>query len=311
MKVGIQNLDVWFFMDDSDSIKKELLLFDKLLYETGPLHLVELLVKILPKGQDTFRQKMKDLEAFEKNGLIQKFDTSKITLTQDLLQNKEISENFNNYTSSYGKISGIGDRNKGKSIIDIYAEFMELDRTGGQFSSRFKSSVLNRIDTSNEYFPIIKKQTGTVPENYKANKQDVVHIVLKQFPLISNETSIEQIIEFKSDSDIKLRYYELMDFVTTVSKSNLTLKEIEEKIVFLLFQYKEGLKLHKLKYNSSTLGTICINAAQIIEDISKLKFSEVAKTIFEVNKTEIQLIEAERQLKGRELSYIVKIGDRI
>ena len=86
-------------------------------------------------------------------------------------------------------------------------------------------------------------------------------------------------------------------------------QEIEDKIEFLFDQYTERLKLHRLKYTSSTLEIICITTTQFLENIVKLKFSDALKVFFEVNMKKIEIIEAEKNILGRELSYIHKIQD--
>lgn len=309
MKYGVSNLDVWYFMDESDSIKRDLLLFDKILFETGEISLIEKILGPLPYGKELLRYKLKEIDHLEKKGLIEYFDIKSINAPKEIFGDEEVKYNLNKRQDSYLKISGMQERNKDKNMLDVYTEFMELDRTGAQYGARYKSIIANKIDSKNEYIPIIKNLDNSNPEDWKVSKENVVHIVLKKIPVISKETSIDQVLEFKENSDIKTRYYELRDFITNISKSNLSLKEIEDKIEYLQDQYSQSLNFHKLKYDISVLEIFCVTAATVIENISTLKFSKAVKTIFELNKKEILLIEAEKQFKGREISYIYKLGE--
>jgi hypothetical protein len=54
---------------------------------------------------------------------------------------------------------------------------------------------------------------------------------------------------------------------------------------------------------------MCIATATIIEDMVKFKYSDLVKKIFEIKSKKYNLIEAERNLKGRELSYIYKVNE--
>ena len=187
---------------------------------------------------------------------------------------------------------------------------MESDREGGQYGIRYKSSILNRLHDEDEHIPIIKKFYHSNMD-LEVKKEDVLYLILKKFPIISEDIHIDKIIELKNDSDLKSRYYELRDFITTISKSNLSLNEINDKIEFLLDQYRERLELHKLKYHTSVFETFCISTTQFLEDMLKFKLSTAIKSIFEINKKKIEVIEAEKNIPGRELSYIYKVSERL
>lgn len=103
----------------------------------------------------------------------------------------------------------------------------------------------------------------------------------------------------------------MRDFLTTLSKQNLTQNEIQEKVEYLLNEYKNGLELLELKYNLSTIETICITAAEVVESVATLKFSKAVKTLFELNKKELQLLEAEQKLKGREVSFLYEAKKKL
>lgn len=75
--------------------------------------------------------------------------------------------------------------------------------------------------------------------------------------------------------------------------------------------YTESLKLHNLKYSASKFETICITTAQFLEDMIKFKLSDGIKLLFDINKKEIEIIEAERKIPGRELSYIYKVQEKL
>ena len=188
---------------------------------------------------------------------------------------------------------------------------MENDRTAGEYSSRYRSIVLNHKNPENEYIPIVKDFTPTGIKEVDTSKSVVLSIVLKNFPLINPNIDLERIVEFKKAEDIKSRYFELRDFITSISKQNLTPNEIHEKVEYLLNEYKNGLELIDFKYNLSTLETICIATSEVVENIATLKFSKAVKTLFELNKKELQLLEAERNIKGREVSFLYKAQNEL
>lgn len=301
-----------YYLSDSNSILKSLLLFDKLFYSTqGLCPLYEMLLNDVLGNLDIFNKKMKQIEELEKRNLIQNFEINKIKPTVSI----EIDEEMRNLSSNAIKasldIEKAFDFNNTKPGINPFKALVDTIESACHHNSRAAATILNRIDLQNEYIPTFRKFLDLDPQCYAVKKHDIIQIILKKFPIISDDISIEQIIEFKSDSDTKLRYFELIDFITNISYSKFSIKEIEEKIEFLLHQYKTGLELQKIKYNTSILETFCITSLQIIENLAKLKFSDAIKPIFDLTKKKINLIEAERQLKGRELSYIIKIGENL
>jgi len=296
-------------MDDSDSIKTSLLLFDKIFVEYAKIETIEKLVIILPHGKELLKKKLNEIEQLEKHGLVEFFDLKQLGPIPQLIENPSLKHLFNRYQESYDKIHGIGERNKDKDLVEVFAEFMTLDRTGAQYSARFKSAMFNLLDPKNEYIPIIKSFETDSKTDWEVSKETILNIVFKKFPVIPVESSIDDFIAFKSNSDIKLRYYELRDFITTISKSNLSLKEIEDKIEYLYNQYIQSVAYFQKKYKTSILETMCIATATIIEDMVKFKYSDLVKKIFEIKSKKYNLIEAERNLKGRELSYIYKVNE--
>ena len=55
---------------------------------------------------------------------------------------------------------------------------------------------------------------------------------------------------------------------------------------------------------------IVVAVAETAENIAKLKFSALAKSLFALKHRRIELIDAERQAPGRELAYIVRARER-
>ncbi|MBO6533289.1 MAG: hypothetical protein JJ935_09450 [Muricauda sp.] len=287
-------------------MKNYLLMFDDLIIQYGPLDLVEQLMRVLPNGKKDFKEKLEYLELLEKKGLISIFDKEKFKVPKELLSSKKFVTNFIKTLEYYDKLKSVSTRYKENELIELYADFMETDRIAGEFGSRLRSMVFNFNNPSSEYIPIVKNFASNDLNEIETTKSLVLGVVLKNFPIIDSNVEVERIIEFKKAEDIRARYFELRDFVTNLSKQNLKENEIQEKVEYLLNEYKNGLELLDFKYNLSTIETICITTAEVVENIATLKFSKAVKTLFELNKRELKLLEAERELKGREVSYLYK-----
>lgn len=159
-------------------------------------------------------------------------------------------------------------------------------------------------------YPIIKKFVEFNELSIESRKEDVLHIVLNRVPVPDDTVPWEQIKEFKSDSYIKHKLDELRIWITnTAINEKKTKLEIEEELQFLLNEYEQQMKLAKLSYTLSNWETVIVTTLEIIEDLVKFKWSKVAKMYFGFDKTNVELLKAEGNAKGREVAYISKVGE--
>lgn len=308
MKLGVKCLDAWYLVNDFENIKKDLLFFDKIIIPTYPVQPLEkFLQKYYPDSTNTLRSKYNELIYLEKRGLVEYKDVDLLTPNRKVLKsNYEYVTNFIEYLKTGEELRELTKGYSGKSIPDIIYEFIALDELGAQYKSRYLSAILNSDDLNQEYIPLIKDTAKKSQNEFNLTKGNVVSLVIKKFPDISLNTPIDQILEFKEDTDIQSSYYELRDFITSIASSNLSLKEIEDKIEYLQDQYNQSLTIHKAKFGTSQIEIICLIGAKVIEELATLKFSDALKTIFELRKRKLLMLEEERHLKGREVSYLHK-----
>lgn len=60
----------------------------------------------------------------------------------------------------------------------------------------------------------------------------------------------------------------------------------------------------------STLELLINGSATAIENILKLKFSDLSKSLFSIQKNRINALEAELAIRNRELAYIHKVENK-
>lgn len=307
MKCGLFQIDIETIANRDINLKKELLLFDEVIICNEEALYTE-----------TFGHKYVDEILNYYKGLI----GNEIIKTLDSKEIENLTDNDSEETALLLKEKRSLDKERNQfwekmKNRDKYKDFepnKEFDLYHwGVYSSdivnRLISIHMNSVNPSNEYIPIQKKHFPSF-NNEKNQKDMVINLALKEFPIIDDKTPIEQVIEFRNEDDLRLRYFELRDFITNLSKQNLSEIEIKDKFEYLLNEYKNGLKLAELKYTNSTLETICIAGAEFVENLAKLKFSSAVKKLFELSKQDFELLEAEKGLKGRELSFIYYANQR-
>lgn len=156
-----------------------------------------------------------------------------------------------------------------------------------------------------EACPII---LGKLPEisDSTATKADVITITINHLPVPDELVSWEQIADFRNDSDTEGKFLGIRNWMNDIARAKLTPIEIEQKLEWLLHEYQEHMKLHKMKANSGALETVLVTTGEAVENIVKLNFSKLAKLPFSIRQRKLALLEGELKAPGREVAFISK-----
>lgn len=202
---------------------------------------------------------------------------------------------------------GDSEKNQIKTLSDIlnYVLGGEINDYGMDVLTRMGSIHLQVTNKHARYFPIVNEYPQI--EHQNTTQSQIINVVINQFPQIDLSASWEQIVEFKNDPDSIAKFLELRNWINEVSKSNMDLSEIEEKLEYLLNKYERHMELHSMKFQRSKLELVVTSSLEILENLARLKLSKIAKTLFSFRESEIALLEAELQAPGNELAYIGKI----
>lgn len=167
--------------------------------------------------------------------------------------------------------------------------------------SRLKALILS-LHLNENFFPLLYTSKGFVECDKKA---EVVQFVLKNIPEPDENTPWEQIIDFRSDEDTRLKYLALINWVNEIAKSNYTIGEIKDKYEYLYLDYKRSYKRHKMK---SGLGTLEILTAASIGFLSSdiPTALTAASHLFKVGTSTLNLLKEEGNIPGKEIAYIYK-----
>lgn len=143
----------------------------------------------------------------------------------------------------------------------------------------------------------------------KAKDRNVLDIVFRALPVPDEQTSWEHILEYRRDPDSHSKFLALRNWMNDVSRTDLTPIEIEQKLEFLIDQYRRHIELHKMKVNIGALETVVVSTAEILENLVKFKWGNLAKSLFAFKQRKVSLLENELTAPGNEVAYIVKAKD--
>ncbi|MBA3355579.1 MAG: hypothetical protein H0U18_06490 [Pyrinomonadaceae bacterium] len=140
-------------------------------------------------------------------------------------------------------------------------------------------------------------------------KNSVIKIVLNSLPVPDDETSWEQIVEYRDDQDSKNKFLDLRNWMSEVARGELTPVEAEEQLEYLLSLFRRGMEIHRMKANTIVLESLVVTSADLARNLLTLRWGEIAKGFFSIRHRKIALLEGELTAQGSEVAYIIKARD--
>lgn len=167
--------------------------------------------------------------------------------------------------------------------------------------TRIDTLRFRKIDSLSDYFPSLRNYATLETES---KKTQVIQFILNDIPEPDYSVSWEQIIEYRSDDDVRNKYLALVNWVNKVANSNLKLSEIKDEYDYLYSEYMRQFNLHKMKCNNSKLEVILNSTVNFIKNISTGNYVSSAKDLFQYKVKNANLLKEEVNLPGKEIAYI-------
>jgi hypothetical protein len=134
----------------------------------------------------------------------------------------------------------------------------------------------------------------------------VLDIVVNRLPVPDESVPWEHIMEFRSDPDSYSKFLALRNWMNEVARAKLTPIEVEQKLEYLMDQYWRHMQLHRMKANAGVLQTVIVSTAELIENLVKIQWGKVAKSMFAFKERQIAMLEGELTAPGSEVAFIIK-----
>lgn len=173
---------------------------------------------------------------------------------------------------------------------------------------RLSALKMGSVDKKASFIPLL-----SFPDYYSeipaSRKSDVVEIIINKLPLPSPTTSWEAILDYRSDSGTKESLRALRNWIRKISSENLTAGEIEDELESLMDEFNNHMRLHKLKADTEALQTLVKAPLSLLENLLRIKPTEIINPLFTFRKRQISLMDAEINAPGKEISYIFKANE--
>lgn len=190
------------------------------------------------------------------------------------------------------------------------ASNIKNDRLAAQLYLPRIASIIYNNEKKDDSVGIPLVPNFSISNDIRTTKTDVINLLIEEIPIPDSNTPWEAIIDFKNDSDSKGRFASLKNWVNKTVKSDYSIGEIKDEIDDLMYQYRKSLDIHKIKHHQGVLQTIIVGSAELIENALRLKFSNIAKGLFQINQGKADLMNLELTAPGNELAYIYQAQNK-
>lgn len=137
---------------------------------------------------------------------------------------------------------------------------------------------------------------------------DVIQIILKALPLPGDETSWQDLMEYRSDAESRYAVSALRNWANETARLALPSAEISDKLTWLMEQYRAHVEQHRLKFQMGWAELILTTTATAAEELIHLRPGSAAKELFGLKRNKLELTQAELKAPGSEVAYILKAG---
>jgi len=172
---------------------------------------------------------------------------------------------------------------------------------------RVEALRLSLTDITTQFVPILNSFSSY---KRKDSSDLALHFILNKIPVPDENTSWEELTDFRNDNEVKRKLYALIDWINEMTRSNLPIAHIIDKYNYLYSEYAKQYSLHKLNSGFTTIELLIISGVEFINSLSHQNYISAIKGLINIRKQQVELMKAEKKIQGRELAYIHSVNER-
>jgi hypothetical protein len=166
-------------------------------------------------------------------------------------------------------------------------------------------AYVNWRDRKQTVFPVVFPfKDDLAPESAIGKSQQVLRVVLKQFPDPRPDLPLEDIVAFKRDRETQYKFEKLWSWMQKLAAGDSGVRELEEELDWLLTDYRHQVEQTSKKVRNDRLKAWITVPAEILEGIVKLKFGTIATRLLSLDSARIAAHDEELKLPGSEIAYV-------
>lgn len=310
-KSAVINLD--YGLTGNVSFKKLSLLFEDIYVNTFSLYRE---TRVLPflKDKSTTSEYVQEVEFLENKVVIKTYSlpSSEFSiqehdsiLAEDMRRMGKVIEENLIYNDSEDILN---DKTDSKlKLVGVLRTNNEMTFNMRDIGMRIDALRLSLENTATEFVPLVK---GFGSYKVERSNTSALHFVLDKIPTPGENTSWEQVIDFRSDEHVKRKYYALINWVNEMSKSDMPLSHIADKYNQLYSEYIRQFSLHKMNSSFTTIELLALGGMDFFNHLTSQNFVSAFRSLLDIRRQQISLLKSEREIEGRELAYIHSVNER-
>jgi hypothetical protein len=140
--------------------------------------------------------------------------------------------------------------------------------------------------------------------------QRTLHAILTRLPSPAEDVSFDQLFDFRQDEDARRRLIELRHWFLKLVRTDITKRELEDELDYLLHEYETHMQHHRMRFRYSALGCLLLASAEVLDNLIRFKFRPVVDQILKIGEQKLEMLSVERAAPGREVAYIAEAARR-
>jgi hypothetical protein len=147
---------------------------------------------------------------------------------------------------------------------------------------------------------------GRQYENIPGAKQThpIWNVVLKEIPQLDDRAPWEDILGFRAEERTQHFVRNLRRWVRKIVAEQWSAAELGDEIKELVYEYERHMRASRISGAKEALEVMIVGAAELAEDIVKLRLSKIAKFAAAILNRRASLLREEATAPGRELALI-------
>jgi hypothetical protein len=288
----------------ASSLKRELLLFDRLAYPRIDKTLDAFATN--PAFDDVAPEFVNDLTWLSDHGIV--FDPFSNLLPVNYPSQSKAALDL--FFERYRKLSTLGrsslddpqwSAEDNAKLVEVLAN--GLSDLNGLAARALAPVLVERMGVN--AVPICEVTQMTLPAQVREGREGVLRIVISNLPIPGDQHSLEDVLAFREETRAQGLLQGLRVWINEMALGTLKGVELSDKLEDLFSQYERTLKLEKMNRDTTWLETFVFPAKGVTEYMTTL-----ASKLFTVKRAEIDLLKAEMNAPGREVAHIVKARER-
>ena len=189
--------------------------------------------------------------------------------------------------------------------VPNHERLMQIERRLTVNTTRMFAIQVRNAENSDAYATIPSGDSSLDEDDKRPNKHDVLKIVVV-VPIPDEQAPWQQIIEYRNDPDSQNRFFELKEWMSDVAGGAIAEAEAQQKLEFLLDQYRRVLLRHELQTSWTKLETFVVTSPDESQRLTGFQKGQSASPLFSVEHRKLVLLEAESTSPGSIVAFVIQ-----